>query len=635
MPQQLGRYVVECLLGEGAFAWVYRATDADLGRAVALKVLKPAWLSDVQALNRFKQEARTMANLHHPNIAVIYEVGEADGQVYLAQLLVDGETLAARLTHGPLSWPEILNILRAIASALDYAHNRGIIHRDIKPSNILLDKDGQAYLSDFGLVRAAEGSTSLGSSFGGAKGTPYYIAPEVWDNQPATPATDVYALACVVFEMLTGQVLFEGSSMMAISRKHDKGPEFPPAWPPGIPAGVTDVLQHGLAKEPVERIQSAGELMVVMAALSVPAPLVAEQTPPIKTPSPTPVSLPMEETTLPKPVVKVLPPAVVSPTPTPTAPHRSQIRGYWLAVTAMAMVVALVLVGGIIFFALKPPTPPPPPAAQAGTILQDVHNVPMVYIPAGPFTMGGSADVGLAECKKYWYKPDECKRDNYTDEEPAHTVTLDAFYIDQYEVTNARYAECVQAGKCAAPGETKSYTRDNYYGNPQYNDYPVITVDWNQAKAYCEWRGGRLPTEAEWEKAARGTDGRTYPWGNEFDGSRVNFCDKNCTFDWANKNYDDGYADTAPVGSYPGGVSPYGVYDLAGNVWEWVNDWYGSGYYGGSPATNPLGPTSGDNRVRRGGGWGNDPHRVRAAFRFRFAPDLRNNLIGFRCARSQ
>ncbi len=284
----------------------------------------------------------------------------------------------------------------------------------------------------------------------------------------------------------------------------------------------------------------------------------------------------------------------------------------------------------------KPPTYTPTPAGpQAGEVRLDGRGVPMVYIPAGPFTMGDSADVGLAECRKYWYKPNECKRDSYTDEEPAHTVTLDAYYLDQYEVTNARYAECVQAQKCAAPGETKSYTRANYYGNPQYNDYPVITVDWNQAKAYCEWRGGRLPTEAEWEKAARGTDGRTYPWGNEFDGSRVNFCDKNCTLEWANKNYDDGYADTAPVGSYPGGVSPYGVYDLAGNVWEWVNDWYGSGYYGGSPATNPLGPTNGDSRVRRGGGLVGNPSRVRAAGRFGSAPYFKNDVIGFRCARSQ
>ncbi len=285
MPQQLGRYVIEDLLGEGAFAWVYRAKDADLDRAVALKVLKPAWLSDPQALSRFKQEAKTMARLHHPHIATIYEVGQAEGQVYLAQFLVEGETLAARLARGgALPWPKILDILRPVASALDYAHSQGIVHRDIKPSNILLDKNDHPYLGDFGLVRAAEGSASLSASVAGVKGTGAYIPPEVWEGAAATPASDVYALSCVVFEMLTGEVLFEGSSMMAVMRKHDKGPEFPAAWPPGVPAGVTEVLQRGLAKEPTKRIQSVGELVTALAALSAssPAPTAKSISEPVK-----------------------------------------------------------------------------------------------------------------------------------------------------------------------------------------------------------------------------------------------------------------------------------------------------------------------------------------------------------------
>jgi len=254
----------------------------------------------------------------------------------------------------------------------------------------------------------------------------------------------------------------------------------------------------------------------------------------------------------------------------------------------------------------------------------------MILIPAGTFTMGAKAEVGLAECKKLYDKPDECKRENYTDEEPVHTVTLDAFYIDKYEVTNSKYAECVAVSKCSAPHETKSFTRDNYYGNPEYNNYPVIHVDWNQAKTYCEWRGGRLPTEAEWEKAARGTDGRIYPWGNEFDGTKLNFCDKNCTSSVTNKNYDDGYADTAPIGSHPQGACPFGAMNMGGNVWEWVADCY-SKDYSDSKTDNPIYNLCHNVRVMRGGSLSTRGSSARTTHRNYDDPTFEGNFVGFRC----
>ncbi len=313
MLNNLGKYRIEDLLGEGSFARVYRATDTDLDRAVALKVLKPAWLSDAQALNRFKQEAKTMARLHHPHIATIFEVGQVEGQVYLAQFLVEGESLAARLARaGALPWPQMLAILQPVASALDYAHGQGLVHRDIKPSNILLDKADRPYLSDFGLVRAAAGSTALSSSSGGMIGTPGYMAPEQWRGQPVTSATDVYALSCVTVEMLTGQILFSGSSAPEVMTKHvlDE-PNFPTQWPPGVPGEVNPALWRGLAKDPTQRHQHAGELAAALAGLSVAEP--KPEPPPVSVPEPAP---PPEPEAKPEPTPLV----VVQPPPTPRPP---------------------------------------------------------------------------------------------------------------------------------------------------------------------------------------------------------------------------------------------------------------------------------------------------------------------------
>ena len=248
------------------------------------------------------------------------------------------------------------------------------------------------------------------------------------------------------------------------------------------------------------------------------------------------------------------------------------------------------------------------PAEEATLSLGDTWTRPadgmvMVYVPAGEFEMGS---IGGDD-----------------DEQPVHTVALDGFWIDRTEVTKAQYEQCVAAGACTP-----------CYGDSAYDDYPAIYVTWYQAETYCGWAGGRLPTEAEWEYAARGPEARVFPWGDEFDGTRLNFCDANCERDWADETVDDGYAETAPVGSYPAGASWCGAQDMAGNVWEWVADSYASDYYGRSPSQNPTGPSSWEYRGLRGGSWGFDPYYVRGANRDCFVPSNTYGHIGLRCAMS-
>jgi formylglycine-generating enzyme required for sulfatase activity len=203
-----------------------------------------------------------------------------------------------------------------------------------------------------------------------------------------------------------------------------------------------------------------------------------------------------------------------------------------------------------------------------------------------------------------------------------HRVTLDAFYMDKHEVTTGRYAKFLEETGHEHPDHW------NEVDLAQHGTRPVIGVNWHDAEAYCQWAGKRLPTEAEWEKAARGTDGRKYPWGNEEPSRSL------ANYNWDGKRAWEGYDTLSPVGSYEVGKSPYGVYDLAGNVQEWVADWYSEDYYGSSPGRNPTGPSEGQNKVLRGGSWFDTPQHVRSALRFGDTPMSRGADVGFRCAKT-
>jgi formylglycine-generating enzyme required for sulfatase activity len=256
-------------------------------------------------------------------------------------------------------------------------------------------------------------------------------------------------------------------------------------------------------------------------------------------------------------------------------------------------------------------TPTPVPTATLEPSVTPTQEVSMALVAAGKFSMGSA------------------EPDTRGDTHPAHDVSLNDFYIDIYEVTNASYAACVNAGVCSPPGYLDSATRESYYGNPEFDNYPVIQVTWQMAQTYCQWRGGSLPSEAQWEKAARGgLVQKPCPWG-----VLTPVCQDGLAH---GARFDDNAAcneaDTTRVGSYsPNG---FGLYDMLGNVAEWVLDWYSATYYAKSPLENPLGPESGEMRIVRGGSWLDYQEYLRNYARRPVEPGAASNDIGFRCVRN-
>lgn len=297
------------------------------------------------------------------------------------------------------------------------------------------------------------------------------------------------------------------------------------------------------------------------------------------------------------------------------------------------------------------PKPQKPPSAPIDTTVRSIDGMVMVYVPSGEFEMG---NAGIQWVWNGGLHLGDLGLQVYTDESPRHTVYLDPFWIDQTEVTVAMFREFV-----AATGYQTAAERDGwaapYKAGPKeeewphvagadwlhprgpdstaMDDHPVVQVSWEDAAAYCQWAGGQLPSEAQWEKAARGLDVRLWPWGDTYAGDRGNFCDAGCPVErHRDTRNEDGYAFTAPAGSHPEGASPFGALDMAGNVWEWVADWYDADYYHQSPYANPQGPLVGEERAQRGGAWYDNQSWVRTTVRHATPPWVRCDDLGFRCA---
>ncbi|GAB4577947.1 MAG: hypothetical protein Fur0022_06790 [Anaerolineales bacterium] len=691
---QLDEYRLETLLGQGGMARVYRAIDTKLQRYAAIKVIDTPYLNDADYLARFEREARAIAQLEHPHIVRLYRYGEAQGLLYMAMQFVEGADLGAvmqayRKDGQWMPFEEVLRIIQEIAAALDYMHTKGVIHRDLTPSNVMLAQDGQAFVADFGLSLLTEVGTR-GEIFG----SPHYMAPEqAVSSAGVVPQSDLYALGVILYEMLTGRVPFMIGEPLEIAMSHVRTPlPAPRSFRSELSPEVEGVLQKALEKNPKDRYQTGAQfataletafhaartpvhspaeppsvpsvpervaerlteppvppapgpkprkrlglriafavlfltLVVLggwytfverrialpgqfpsMGALSTPVPLFTSS----PSPTPTPTYPPSKTPEPPTQTLEPIPTATFTQAPslTPTEPPAPTLT----STTASSPTSA-------------PPTSPTPiPTTPPLITLRELDQMPIVLIPGGTFNMGANPDDALAEM----------------DERPQHPVTLNRFYLDQYEVTISQYAMFLATNGGHAPAaclgltcvKTSFEALDShliwnggtiYQAEPGFENHPINFVTWYGAQAYCEWVGGRLPTEAEWEYAARGTDARLYPWGSE-------------PPDPTHALFNTGFEALLPVDAFPGGASAFGIWGMAGSLWEWTADWYAEDYYANSPAANPLGPEEGafrDPRVLRGGGWDSLPEDLRATARQAAEPLNGGPFganVGFRCA---
>jgi len=624
--QNFGRYKILELLGEGGMATVYKAHDTRLDREVALKVIRREAFPPEEMemlLKRFERESKMLARLSHPNIVGVIDYGEQDGLPYLVMVYVPGGTLKQRLGH-PIPWREAVRLILPIAQALEYVHEHNIINRDVKPSNILMTDKGVPMLSDFGLVKIfgdqpGEGKTALTSS-GTGIGTPDYMAPEQWTGE-ATASSDLYSLGVVLYEMVTGHRPYTADTPAGILLKQaTESLPLPNTYIHDLPPAVESVILKVLAKDPADRYPNVHAFVSELDNLLTGREVAASTVQPEK----------LRERMLGKPVPK-------AGGPTGRTMAREGGRSFPFVWVGLGAVVLLAIVGGVIFAAsgalkaeptptasqavlpsptatltLVPPThtaeptgthpptdtPPPTPTSIPEEFV-DPKNVPMRLVPAGVFTMG-SDDSGSVDTR------------------PARDVFVDAFYMDTYEVTNERYDACVYAIKCRKPLQEGSSTHTTYFSNPVFANYPVLHVDWKMANQYCTWRGGRLPTEAEWEKAARGTDARYYPWGND---------KPDCLF----ANFSGCVGDTTPVDQHIKGQSPYGIYGLAGNVWEWTSSLYANYPYNASDGRED--PKASGERVARGGSWNafGSSGNIRSDVRLKLDPGYYGLYLGIRC----
>jgi len=666
--EKLGGFQILEVVGAGGMAVVYKALQLSLNRPVALKVLNSRFSRDPAFIQRFEQEAGALAALNHPNIVNIIDKGQAENLYYFVMEFVQGTSLDKAIIEGTLTLTDYMIIIMGIRDALAYVHSRGIVHRDIKPANILLSDEGRVKVSDFGIAHIAWGDPKLQKSGKSQFGTSFYMAPEQAEKGMKVDArTDIYALGVAFYKMFTREIpqgTFAGPSTIN----------------PTLPADVDPILEKALQGNPDNRYQSVeafcNDLVTVLWAHSGlaegdagfgvtpagtrnasalggsspfgPTPLPIPSQPTSTFPSLTPSGTPPARTRkTPSPVPSPVSPVPAAPSAVRTPPEKpgkketagsSRARGKWFWVAAVLVVLAAAG-GGYVWFsrfqaepepslaALGTPGPEPtgpgevvdrgtppsegsreaepsaaasshkssPPAAPVagGPVAQE-----LVSIPAGP--------VRIGEVNSLWASP-------------PRVVNLPAFQIEKYEVTNWMYAQFIKETGHPPP----PYWRNGSIPGGR-EDYPVVEVTLDDALAYAKWAGRDLPTEEQWERAARGANGWTYPWG----------------MDWIEGATNIQTGQMGPVNA-PGWrdqtreLQGEGCVFMAGNVMEWTQSRF-TPYPGALDSSSRFSPSA--ITIRGGACVFRTRERVNPIFMARAGarafvqePEVRLDNLGFRC----
>jgi formylglycine-generating enzyme required for sulfatase activity len=600
------RYRMVSLMAEGPYGAVYRGWDLVDHREVAVKeYLDPS--PDIQKL--FRDEAVRLSRLKHAQLPQIRDhfCLEKTGQ-YLVSDFIPGVNLRELLDqYGPLPSDLVIAWLQATCRPLGYLHEQSQLHLNIKPANLRVRPDGELFLVDSGLP-------GLGVSAGSGA----YASPEQKKLGAVTALSDIYGLGATLYTLLTDKAppdpLRRESGLEMLVPAREVNPDVEPYL--SIVASRAMDVRPEVRYESTADFARALERPIGRPALAVLQPRRSERgeaqaAPPVR---PRPARKQIEQRTILglAAILVLLGGVLIGLLLANQAPAAQEGRVAVTATLRSQIIAALTAITTVTPTPAPSATPIPTPAP----LVDEKTGARMIYVPSGIFRMGN----------------DEAE----PDEAPSHIVRLDAYFIDEMEVSNGQYAQCVAGGACQPPSHTGATLHPAYYGDPAYDDYPVIFVDWNDAREFCGWRGARLPSEAEWERAA-GFDPvmgikYAYPWGDVFDGFLLNFCDVNCPREDRNTDYDDGYGDTAPGGSYPDGRSSLGVFDMAGNVMEWVGDWYDPKAYEKSVDTNPLGPLEGEYKAVRGGSWLSSADQVRVSGRGSYDPTVSRANLGFRCA---